>query len=333
MLNNKTILITGGTGSFGSEVLLRYLNKSDCEIRVLSRDEKKQEDIRNFFKNKRLNFFIGDVRDLNSMSEAFRGVDIVFHAAALKQVPTCEFFPSEAFKTNVIGTENVIKAACLENISKVIFLSTDKAVYPVNAMGLSKAMAEKLIISQTRLKHKTKFVVTRYGNVIFSRGSVVPLFINQILNKKPITITDPEMTRFMMTLPEAVDLVIEAFESGDDGDIYIKKSPSVRIGDLAFALRDIFNSSVEIRSIGTRHGEKLHETLISREEFLRSNETNNYFIVKQDLRDINYDEFYIKGRSLDLNDYSSNTTKILTVDEIKELLLTIPEIEKLIKGS
>ncbi|QDC41237.1 NAD-dependent epimerase/dehydratase family protein [Candidatus Methylopumilus universalis] len=332
MLKDKTILITGGTGSFGSEVLLRALENSNCEIRILSRDEKKQEDIRNLHKNNRLSFFIGDVKDPNSLLDAFNNVDIVFHAAALKQVPTCEFFPSEAFKTNVIGTENVIKAACLQNVKKVIFLSTDKAVYPINAMGLSKSMAEKIIQATARLSSKTKFTITRYGNVIYSRGSVVPLFVNQILNKKPITITQPNMTRFMMTLNEAVDLVFEAFESGENGDIYIKKSPSVKICDLALALKELFNSSVEIKSIGTRHGEKLHETLISNEELLRAKESNEYYIIKPDLRDINYNEFYTIGREMNYQDYSSNTTKILTANEIKELLITIPEIKKIIKG-
>ena len=325
MFNKKIILITGGTGSFGNEMLSYFLNKTQASIRVLSRDEKKQEDLRLKLNNPRASFYIGDVREKDSMKEAFRDVDYIFHAAALKQVPSCEFYPMEAIKTNVLGSENVINLSIEMNVEKVVFLSTDKAVYPINVMGQTKAMMEKLMIAKSRLikNGKTSFVATRYGNVMSSRGSVIPLFINQIINNNKITVTDPNMTRFLMSLKDSVSLVLEAFKSGNNGDIFVQKAPSAKIGDLAEALKDILNKDNEIKIIGTRHSEKLYEVLMSREEKMRSQDLGNYIKISQDDRDLNYDNYFIKGNKKinELNDYTSNNTKILNFEELKKLLL------------
>ena len=325
MFNKKIILITGGTGSFGKEMLGYFLNKTQASIRVLSRDEKKQEDLRIKLNNPRVNFYIGDVREKDSMKEAFRDVDYIFHAAALKQVPSCEFYPMEAIKTNVIGSENVMSLSIEMNVEKVVFLSTDKAVYPINVMGQTKAMMEKLMIAKSRLikNGKISFVATRYGNVMSSRGSVIPLFINQIINNNKITVTDPNMTRFLMSLKDSVSLVLEAFKSGVSGDIFVQKAPSAKIGDLAKVLKDILKKDNEIKIIGTRHSEKLYEVLMSREEKTRSQDFGNYIKISQDDRDLNYDNYFTKGnkQTSELDDYTSNNTKILKSEELRQLLL------------
>ncbi|MDC0092743.1 polysaccharide biosynthesis protein [Alphaproteobacteria bacterium] len=331
MFKNKNLLITGGTGSFGKAVLSRFLKTDFSQLIIFSRDEKKQEDLRLSINDKRIKFYIGDVRDYNSINEACIGVDYIFHAAALKQVPSCEFYPLEAVKTNVLGSENVMNAAVNQNVSRIIMLSTDKAVYPANAMGMTKALMEKNMIAKSRLlqNSKTSFIATRYGNVIASRGSVIPLFIEQILHKKPITLTDPNMTRFLMSLPESVDLVLEAFKSGINGDIFIQKSPSASVGNIADALKIIFNSKSSNKIIGTRHGEKLFEVLASREEMARSHDLGNYIRVPLDNRDLNYDNYFTQGEkkiSVE-NDYSSEITNQLDVPSLVELLMK----EKLIK--
>ena len=300
MFKNKTLLITGGTGSFGNAVLKKFLNSNIKEIRIFSRDEKKQDDMRRKYQSSKIKYFLGDVRDKASISNAMIGADLVFHAAALKQVPSCEFYPIEAVKTNILGTENVLNSAIENKIQKVICLSTDKAVYPINAMGVSKAMMERVFVAKSRISGKTKIVGTRYGNVMASRGSVIPLFHSQILNNKPITITEPNMTRFMMTLENAVDLVLFAFKNGNSGDIFVQKSPSSTIGDLAKALKQIYNSKVKIKTIGIRHGEKMHETLLSKEERQVSQDLNNYFRIPADNRDLNYDKFFTKGMDSNL---------------------------------
>ena len=322
MLNNKTLLITGGTGSFGNAVLHRFLNTDIKEIRIFSRDEKKQHDMRVELRNEKLKFYIGDVRDFNSISNALKNVDYVFHAAALKQVPSCEFYPIEAVKTNVLGTENVLNASISNNVKKVICLSTDKAVYPINAMGISKAMMEKVMVAKSRNSGDTILVGTRYGNVMASRGSVIPLFYDQITNKQSITITDPDMTRFMMTLEDAVELVLYAFEHGNSGDIFVQKAPASTIGELADALKTIYNSDVPINIIGTRHAEKLYETLLSKEELIMSEDLGEYYRIKADNRDLNYNKYFTEGINITptLDDYHSHNTRRLKKTELINLL-------------
>jgi len=335
IFKNKKLLITGGTGSFGNAVLQRMLNSELGEIRIFSRDEKKQDDMRKKHNDSKLKFYIGDVRDYNSVLNAMRGVDYVFHAAALKQVPSCEFHPIEAVKTNILGTENVLEAAISSLVKKVICLSTDKAVYPINAMGISKAMMEKVMVSKSRSSDKTIICGTRYGNVMASRGSVIPLFVDQINNNKPITITDRDMTRFMMTLDDAVDLVLFAFESGDSGDIYVQKAPAATIGTLAEALSNIMQApNHQINVIGTRHGEKLFETLLSREEMVAAEDLGNYYRISPDLRDLNYEKFVDEGevQISNADDYNSHNTNRLDLDSMKELLMKLDFIQRIIKG-
>tara|TARA_B100000953_G_scaffold270152_1_gene240269 strand:- start:17 stop:1003 length:987 start_codon:yes stop_codon:yes gene_type:complete len=324
MFKNKTLLITGGTGSFGNAVLTKFLNSDIKEIRIFSRDEKKQDDMRRLYQSSKIKYFLGDVREKSSISNAMIGADLVFHAAALKQVPSCEFYPIEAVKTNILGTENVLNSAIENNIQKVICLSTDKAVYPINAMGVSKAMMERVFVAKSRVSGKTKIVGTRYGNVMASRGSVIPLFHSQILNNTPITITEPNMTRFMMTLENAVDLVLFAFKNGNSGDIFVQKSPSSTIENLAKALKKIYNSKVKIKIIGIRHGEKMHETLLSKEERQVSQDLNNYFRIPADNRDLNYDKFFTKGmNSKPVEEFNSYNTKRLTEKKLIDLLASI----------
>lgn len=336
MFKGKTLLITGGTGSFGNAVLERFLNSDIAEIRVFSRDEKKQDDMRKKIQNNKVKFFIGDVRDYNSVASAMYNVDYIFHAAALKQVPSCEFFPMEAVKTNVIGTENVLNAAIRYGVKKVICLSTDKAVYPINAMGISKAMMEKVMVAKSRSVDPAMTTIcgTRYGNVMASRGSVIPLFVNQIKCGQPLTVTDPEMTRYLMSLEEAVDLVMFAFEHANQGDIFVQKAPASTIGDLAQAIKEIFNADNEIKVIGTRHAEKLYETLLTREETVSAEDLENYYRVPADTRDLNYDQFFLNGKS-DITlgkEYNSHNTEILDVPSIKELLLTLDYIKEELKS-
>jgi len=333
MFKNKVLLITGGTGSFGHAVLQKFLNTDIKEIRIFSRDEKKQDDMRLAFLNDKLKFYIGDVRDYDSVAQAMKGVDYVFHAAALKQVPSCEFYPLEAVRTNILGTENVLSAAIANNVSRVIVLSTDKAVYPINAMGMSKAMAEKIVVAKSRQLDSEKESVlccTRYGNVMASRGSVIPLFVNQIKSGHPITITDPTMTRFLMSLNESVDLVIHAFTNGSQGDIFVQKAPAATMHDLAIALKEIFNSSVPLRIIGTRHGEKLYESLISREEMAHAIDMGRYYRIPADIRDLNYAKYFSEGEESisRAEDYTSHNTQRLDVSQIKELLLGLDFIKE-----
>lgn len=322
MFKNKVLLITGGTGSFGNAVLNRFLHTDIKEIRIFSRDEKKQHDMRLESQNDKLRFYIGDVRDYSSVDTALRNVDYVFHAAALKQVPSCEFYPMEAVRTNILGTENVLNAAIANKVKKVICLSTDKAVYPINAMGISKAMMEKIMVSKSRISGDTVLVGTRYGNVMASRGSVIPLFYEQIKNNQPITITDPKMTRFMMTLDDAVELVLFAFENGNSGDIFVQKSPASTIGELAEAMKKIYNSKVSINIIGTRHAEKLFETLLAREELLHADDLGEYYRIPADNRDLNYNKFFSEGNGsiAELDDYHSHNTRRLPQDELIALL-------------
>jgi UDP-N-acetylglucosamine 4,6-dehydratase len=335
MFKNKTLLITGGTGSFGNAVLNRFLHTDHFkEIRIFSRDEKKQDDMRNQLKHDKLKFYIGDVRDFNSVERAMRGVDYVFHAAALKQVPSCEFFPIEATKTNVFGTQNVIDAASAHKVKKVICLSTDKAAYPINAMGISKALMEKVAIAASRNIVDTTVCLTRYGNVMASRGSVIPLFLKQIQEGSALTITDPNMTRFLMSLEEAVELVLFAFEHGNPGDLFVNKAPAGTIGDLAQALKEICNSSNEIKIIGTRHGEKLYETLCTREEMVKAEDMGEFYRIPADNRDLNYARYFSEGKedvSL-VDDYHSHNTERLGVEGTKKLLLQLPLIRKEIFG-
>lgn len=332
MFKNKTLLITGGTGSFGNAVMERFLNTEIKEIRIFSRDEKKQDDMRKYYKNDKLKFYIGDVRDVGSIKNAMRGVDYVFHAAALKQVPSCEFFPLEAVKTNVIGTDNVLSAAIDLGIKKVICLSTDKAAYPINAMGISKAMMEKVFVAKARTVDPKETLIcgTRYGNVMASRGSVIPLFIEQIKKGEPLTITDPSMTRYLMSLDEAVDLVIFAFNHGKAGDILVQKSPASTIGDLAKALLELFNADNEVRIIGTRHGEKHFETLLTREEFIVAEDLGEFYRVPADNRDLNYDKYFVDGDTeLDQHhEYNSHNTNRLSIEEIKDKLLSLDYIRR-----
>ena len=322
MLKNKTLLITGGTGSFGNAVLNKFLNTDIKEIRIFSRDEKKQHDMRLTLNNNKIKFYIGDVRDYSSISAALHNVDFVFHAAALKQVPSCEFYPIEAVKTNILGTDNVLNASIANNVKKVVCLSTDKAVYPINAMGMSKAMMEKVMIAKSRISKNTVLVGTRYGNVMASRGSVIPLFYDQIVNNKPITITDPNMTRFMMTLDDAVELVLYAFNNGESGDIFVQKSPASTIEELAIALKKIYSSNVDIKIIGTRHSEKLYETLLGREELAGAEDLGEYFRLPADNRDLNYNKYFTDGKEqiAKIDDYHSHNTKRLSQEELILLL-------------
>lgn len=327
MFENKVLLITGGTGSFGNAVMKRFLDTDIKEIRIFSRDEKKQDDMRKQYMNDKIKFYIGDVRDKQSVKNAMHNVDYVFHAAALKQVPSCEFFPLEAVKTNVLGTENVVQSAIEENVKKVICLSTDKAAYPINAMGISKAMMEKVFVAKSRTidEDQTLICGTRYGNVMASRGSVIPLFIEQIKSGQPLTVTDPDMTRYLMNLEEAVELVVFAFEHAHTGDIMVQKSPASTVGDLAQAVKELFNYDGEIKVIGTRHGEKLYETLLTKEEYIKAEEFEGYYRVPADNRDLNYGKYFEDGSKelTDQQEYNSHNTKILTVPEIKEKLMEL----------
>ena len=332
MFKNKILTITGGTGSFGNTVLKRFINTEVKEIRIFSRDEKKQEEMRISLGSTKLKFYIGDVRNYDSTSQVMKGVDYVFHAAALKQVPSCEFYPMEAVRTNILGTQNVLDAATANGVERVVVLSTDKAVYPINAMGISKAMAEKLMIAKSRTQSSTEAILcaTRYGNVMASRGSVIPLFVSQIKAGKPLTLTDPEMTRFLMSLEDSVDLVEYAFEHANQGDLFVQKAPASTVADLAQALKELFNSSVPINIIGTRHGEKLFESLISREEMAKAEDMGNYFRVPADNRDLNYAQFFTEGEEkiASFEDYTSHNTQRLNVAQIKELLLKLDFIRE-----
>ncbi|MCD4735161.1 MAG: polysaccharide biosynthesis protein [Bacteroidales bacterium] len=333
-MNRKVLLITGGTGSFGQAVLNRFINSDEFEeIRIFSRDEKKQDDLRKKLNNQKVKFYIGDVRDERSVNNVVHGVNYIFHAAALKQVPSCEFFPIQAMRTNVLGTENVLDSAIQHNIERMIVLSTDKAVYPINAMGISKAMMEKVMIAKSRNTTSTIMCGTRYGNVMASRGSVIPLFIDQMKEQQPITITDPDMTRFMMTLDDAVNLVLYAFENGNPGDMFIQKAPATTIAILAQALKELYNSDSEIKFIGTRHGEKLYESLINREDMMKAIDLGQYFRIPADNRDLNYDKYFSKGEGkISLaNEYNSHNTKQLDISETKDLLLKLDSIRKDLK--
>ncbi len=333
---NKTLLITGGTGSFGNAVLRRFLSSDIAEIRIFSRDEKKQDDMRRHYNNKKIKFYIGDVRDYNSISKAIHGVDYIFHAAALKQVPSCEFFPIEAVRTNILGTDNVLQAAEQYSVKRVVVLSTDKAAYPINAMGMSKALMEKAMVARSRNNDPKKqvFCATRYGNVMASRGSVIPLFVEQIKNGKPLTLTDPNMTRFMMTLDDAVDPVIYAFEHAIPGDLFVQKAPAATIETLAKALIELYSAKSEIRIIGTRHGEKLYETLVNREDMVKAEDLGDYFRIPADNRDLNYAQYFSEG-SPDVSkfeEYHSHNTHRLDVEGMKQLLLKLAIIRKDILG-
>jgi len=329
MLKNKTLLITGGTGSFGSTILKKFQDIDFKEIRIFSRDEKKQHDLRVEINNPKVKFFIGDVRDKESVDNVVSGVDYIFHAAALKQVPACEFFPLEATKTNVIGTSNVLMSAIKHAVKKVICLSTDKAAYPINAMGISKALMEKVAIANSRNSKETIICVTRYGNVMASRGSVIPFFIEQIKNNIPLTLTDPNMTRFLMSLDEAVELVLFAFQNGVAGDLFIQKSPASSVADLAQAIKELFNSKKEMTIIGKRHGEKMYETLATKEEIVLAEDLKNYYRIPADNRDLNYNKFFIEGSQNNQSeeDYNSSNTNQLSVNQIKEKLLTLDYIK------
>lgn len=335
MFKNKVLMITGGTGSFGNAVLNRFLETEIKEIRIFSRDEKKQDDMRKKYNNDKIKFYIGDVRDIQSIRNAIHGVDYIFHAAALKQVPSCEFFPLEAVKTNVIGTDNVLTAAIDEGVKKVICLSTDKAAYPVNAMGTSKAMMEKVFVAKSRTVSPEKTVIcgTRYGNVMCSRGSVIPLFIEQIKSGKPLTITEPKMTRYIMSLDEAVELVLFAFENAESGDIMVQKAPACTIEDLAKAVKEIFNADNEIKIIGIRHGEKMYETLLTNEECAHAIDMGNFYRVPCDKRDLNYEKYFSKGNEKRnvLKEYNSKNTQILNVNQVKEKLLSLKYIQNELK--
>ena len=334
MLNNKTLLITGGTGSFGNAVLNRFLKTDHFrEIRIFSRDEKKQDDMRTRLNDPKLRFYIGDVRDYNSIEKAMRGVDYVFHAAALKQVPSCEFFPLEATKTNVFGTQNVIDAAGVNKVKKVICLSTDKAAYPINAMGISKALMEKVAIAASRNLTETTVCLTRYGNVMGSRGSVIPLFINQLKEGKNLTITDPNMTRFLMSLDDAVELVLFAFENGNPGDLFVNKAPASNIGDLAQALKEMLNLNNNVKIIGTRHGEKLFETLCTREEMIKAEDMGEFFRIPADNRSLNYSSYFSEGEKelANIEDYNSHNTEQKDIEGIKQLLKKLDLVQQAVK--
>ncbi len=335
MFKNKTLLITGGTGSFGNAVLQRFLDSDIEEIRIFSRDEKKQEDMRIALKNDKVKFHIGDVRDYASISDSMQGVDYVFHAAALKQVPSCEFYPMEAVRTNVLGAENVMRAALAHKVQRCVVLSTDKAVYPINAMGISKAMMEKLMVAKSRLSTAdTVLCATRYGNVMASRGSVIPLFLDQLRSGRPVTVTDPNMTRFLMSLDESVDLVLYAFEHARPGDIFVQKAPASTVGDLATALKLILKLNSETKVIGTRHGEKLYETLVSREEMARADDLGGYYRIPADDRDLNYDKYFIEGQQQisALDDYTSHNTRRLDIDGVIRTLMQLELIQEAVNG-
>lgn len=335
MIKNKTLLITGGTGSFGNAVLQRFLHTEHfSEIRIFSRDEKKQDDMRNLYKNDKIKYYIGDVRDYSSIEPATRGVDYIFHAAALKQVPSCEFFPMQAVKTNVEGTQHVIRAAAANGVKKVICLSTDKAAYPINAMGISKAMMEKVAVAEARNLTKTTVCLTRYGNVMASRGSVIPLFLNQIQKGEPITITDPKMSRFFMSLEDAVDLVLFAFEHGNPGDLFVNKAPAGTIGDLATALMELTGKQTEVKIIGTRHGEKLYETLCTREEMMKAEDMGDFYRIPADNRDLNYAKYFSEGdeKIAVIEDYHSHNTEQQGVAGLKQLVSQLPLIRKEVFG-
>lgn len=332
MFKGKVLMITGGTGSFGNTVLKRFLSTDVREIRIFSRDEKKQEEMRIALNNPKLKFYIGDVRDYDSIYQAMKGVDYVFHAAALKQVPSCEFYPLEAVRTNVLGSENVMSAAIARGVSRVVMLSTDKAVYPINAMGISKAMMEKFMVAKARMQNpgETVLCATRYGNVMASRGSVIPLFVSQLKENKPLTVTDPNMTRFLMSLEDSVDLVLYAFEHGKQGDIFVQKAPASTVSDLAQALKELFKKDSTIRVIGTRHGEKLYESLISREEMAKAQDMGGYYRIPADNRDLNYAQFFSEGEEKisHQEDYTSHNTERLDVDQVKTLLLKLDFIKE-----
>lgn len=336
MFDNKVLMITGGTGSFGKKVLKRFLSTNVREIRIFSRDEKKQEEMRIKLNNDKLKFYIGDVRDYDSIHQAMKGVNYVFHAAALKQVPSCEFYPLEAVKSNILGAENVMNAAISNNVERVVVLSTDKAVYPINAMGMSKALMEKCMISKARMQNKgeTIFCATRYGNVMASRGSVIPLFVSQLKEGRALTVTDPKMTRFLMSLDDSVDLVLYAYQHGEQGAIYAQKSPASTVEDLAQALKEIFDSKSAVQIIGTRHGEKLYESLISREEMARVIDLKNYYMIPSDDRDLNYAKYFSDGEEVisQLDDYTSHNTEQLNTEQVKELLLNLDYIKKELKS-
>jgi UDP-glucose 4-epimerase len=332
MFKDKVLMITGGTGSFGNTVLKRFLSTAVREIRIFSRDEKKQEDMRIALNNDKLKFYIGDVRDCDGLNQAMKGVDYVFHAAALKQVPSCEFYPMEAVRTNVVGTENVMSAATANGVARLVLLSTDKAVYPINAMGISKAMAEKLMVARSRMQRQgeTVFCATRYGNVMASRGSVIPLFVSQIKAGKPLTVTDPNMTRFLMSLEDSVDLVLYAYEYAQQGDIFVQKAPASTVADLAQAIKELFGGDNEIRVIGTRHGEKLYESLISREEMAHARDLGGYYRIPADNRDLNYAKYFSEGEEKisHAEDYTSHNTQRLNVEQVKALLLKLDYIKE-----
>lgn len=332
MFKNKILMITGGTGSFGNTVLKRFLNTDVKEIRVFSRDEKKQEDMRITLNNDKLKFYIGDVRDYDSIFQSMRGVDYVFHAAALKQVPSCEFYPMEAVRTNILGAENVLNAAIANKVKRVIVLSTDKAVYPINAMGMSKAMMEKLMVAKSRMVPEDGPVIcaTRYGNVMASRGSVIPLFVNQLKNGMPLTVTDPSMTRFLMSLEDSVDLVLHAFQYAEQGDIFVQKSPASTLSVLSQALKELFEKQNPIKIIGTRHGEKLYESLVSREEMAKAEDMGGYYRIPADNRDLNYNIYFVEGEEKisNLDDYTSHNTERLTVNKVKDVLLSLDFIKE-----
>ena len=334
MFKGKILLITGGTGSFGNAVLKRFLETDIKEIRIFSRDEKKQDDMRKKYHSSKLKFYIGDVRDYNSVLNATRGVDYIYHAAALKQVPSCEFYPMEAVRTNVIGAENVMRASIANEVKRCVVLSTDKAVYPINAMGISKAMMEKVMVAKSRLcdPNKTVLSATRYGNVMASRGSVIPLFLEQLKSGKNITITDPNMTRFLMTLDESVDLVLYAFENARPGDIFVQKAPASTIGDLALAMKKLLSKNNEIKVIGTRHGEKLYESLLSREEMARAEDLGGYYRVPADSRDLNYAKYFVEGETAvaTFDDYTSHNTERLNIDDVQKVLLKLDIIREVI---
>lgn len=332
MFDDKVLMITGGTGSFGHTVLKRFLNTAVREIRIFSRDEKKQEDMRIALANDKVKFYIGDVRDYDSLRQAMVGVDYIFHAAALKQVPSCEFYPMEAVRTNVLGTENVLNAAIASGVQRVVVLSTDKAVYPINAMGISKAMSEKLMVAKSRMIPADGPVIcaTRYGNVMASRGSVIPLFVDQLRTGGALTVTDPEMTRFLMSLEDSVDLVLHAFEHGQQGDLFVQKAPASTVGDLAEALKQLFGKKSDVKVIGTRHGEKLYESLVSREEMAKAEDMGRYYRIPADNRDLNYNKYFVEGeeRISEFDDYTSHNTERLDVTGIKELLLKLDYIKE-----
>lgn len=337
MFDGNVLMITGGTGSFGNAVLSRFSNTAVREIRIFSRDEKKQEDMRIALNNPKLKFYIGDVRNYDSIREAMHGVDYVFHAAALKQVPSCEFYPMEAIRTNVLGAENVMNAAIACGVRRVVVLSTDKAVYPINAMGISKAMMEKVMVAKARMRSEGETVLcaTRYGNVMASRGSVIPLFVQQIRGGKPLTVTDPHMTRFLMSLEDSVDLVLHAFEHGGQGDIFVQKAPASTVGDLAQAINELFRTDGSIRIIGTRHGEKLYESLLSREEMAQADDMGRYYRVPADGRDLNYNKYFIEGemKMSVFDDYTSHNTERLNVEQVKKLLMKLDFVKGVLQNA